>query len=184
MRILKSASVLLGIAMVAIPAGAAIRAMTLKETMEYNSDVLQAVIVRKTTMKTDLPLQGMVYTHMTVIGESLITGEHVTKELVFLGSHDPADSCASSEMPTLQDTRVGGEAVIMYSHDTSGAEPVDVVFGFHDVYRIELAFGTQVVIGKGDGFAFPENVKLTDARAQILKTHAEILAAQQQKAGK
>jgi len=178
MRILKSAAVMLGIALVAIPAGAAIKAMTLKETMELNSDVLHATITGKTTVKTDLPLQGMVYTHLTVEGESLVTGAKVTRELVFLGSHDPADDYGTSEMPTLQDTRVGGQAVILYAHDVSGLAPVDRVASLADVYRVETAFGTPVVIGKGDGFAFPENIKLADARAQVVKAHAEIVAAQ------
>lgn len=183
MRMLKSAAVLLGIAMVAIPAGAAIKAMTLAETLEIHSDVLHGRIVSKTTVKTDLPLQGMVYTHLTVEGESLITGAALTRELVFLGSHDPRDDYGTSEMPTLQDTRVGSQAVILYEHDTSGAQPVNRVHDYSGVYRVEMAFGLPVVIGKGEGFAFPENVKLSDARDRIVKTHAEIQAAKA-KAGK
>jgi hypothetical protein len=183
MRMLKSAAVLLGIAVVAIPAGAAIKAMTLAETMELHSDVLHGRIVAKTTVKTDLPLPDMVYTHMTVQGESLITGEKLTKELVFLGSHDPRDNYGTSEMPSLQDTRLGAEAIILYAHDASGAKPVDRVFDYSSVYRVETAFGSPVVIGKGEGFAFPENVKLSEARDRIVKTHAEIQAAKA-KAGK
>jgi len=183
MRMLKAAAVLLGVALVAIPAGAAIKAMTLAEAMELNSDVVHARIVSKTTVKTDLPLEGMVYTHMLVEGESLITGEKVSRELVFLGSHDPRDNYGSSEMPTMQDTRVGSDAVILYSHDESGAKPVDRVFDYSSVYRVETAFGSPVVIGKGEGFAFAENVPLADARARVLKAHAEIVAAKS-KAGK
>lgn len=183
MKILKAAAVLLGVALVAIPAGAAIKAMTLAEAMEINSDVLHGRIVSKTTVKTDRPLEGMVYTHMTVEGESLTTGEKVTKELVFLGSHDTKDNYGTSEMPTQQDTRVGGDALIMYSHDESGATPVDRVSDFSAVYRVEIAFGEPVVIGKGEGFAFPENVKLAEARTRVLKAHADIMAAKS-KAGK
>jgi hypothetical protein len=183
MRMLKSAAVLLGVALIAIPAGAAIKAMTLAEAMEVNSDVLHGRIVSKTTVKTDRPLEGMVYTHMTVEGESLISGEKLTKELVFLGSHEPGDAYGTSEMPTLQDTRVGADAVILYAIDATGEKPVNVVHDYSSVYRVETAFGSPVVIGKGEGFAFPENVKLSDARAQIVKTNAEIQAAKA-KAGK
>jgi hypothetical protein len=38
------------------------------------------------------------------------------------------------------------------------------------VYRVEDGFGAPVVIGKGEGAAFPENIKLSDVRAQVLAT--------------
>jgi hypothetical protein len=176
-------AVLVGMALIALPVGAAIKAMTLAETMEINTDVLQGRILGKTTVKTDQPLEGMVYTHMTVQGESLTTGEQVTKELVFLGSHDPKDNYGTSEMPTLQDTRPGSEVLVFFHADKTGATPVDRVFDLGAVYRVEQTFGAPVVIGKGEGFAFPENVKLVSARDQIRKTHAELQAAKAQ-AGK
>ena len=183
MRVHTCAAALLGLALIAVPVGAAIKAMTLSETLEIHTDVVQGKILGKTTVKTDLPLEGMVYTHMTVQGESLITGETVTRELVFLGSHEPSDNYGTSEMPTLQDTRVGAEALVFYKHDETGATPVDRVFDLSGVYRIEQTFGAPVVIGKGEGFAFPQNVKLADARDQIRKTHAALQAAKAQ-AGK
>ena len=177
MRVLKTAAVLLGVALVAIPAGAAIKAMTLKETMEIHTDVLQARITGKTTVKTDRPLEGMVYTHMTVEGESLITGEKVTRELVFLGSHDPADGYGTSEMPTLQDTRPGNEVVVFYTRDEQFPGGANVVDNLASVFRVEQAFGTPVLMGKGEGTAFAENIRLADARALVKTTHESLKAA-------
>ena len=58
------------------------------------------------------------------------------------------------------------------------------IFDLSGVYRIEPGFGTPVVIGKGDGFAWSENLKLADAGDQVRKTHLELLAAKQAAGGK
>ena len=55
----------------------------------------------------------------------------------------------------------------------------DTVIG-DDVRIVQLTppgSGCSVVIGKGDGFAWSENLKLADAGDQVRKTHLELLAA-------
>ncbi len=183
MRILHSAAVALGLALVAVPAGAAIKALTLVELMDITSDAVHGTITARSTFHLDWPYEGCVYTKLTVKGESLRTLEPVTTDVVFLGSQDPADEFAVSEMPTLQDTRVGGEAVVFYYSDPDmpGAQR-QRVFDLSGVYRVEQAFGTAVVAGKGEGFAFPENVKLADVRLAVRAAHVELV--QKHQAGK
>ena len=53
------------------------------------------------------------------------------------------------------------------------------------VYRVEKSFGTPVVIGKGEGFAFTENTKLQDAAVAVRNVHLALqAAAEQASAGK
>jgi hypothetical protein len=178
MRFPKLALAALGAVALAVPTFAAVKAMTLSELMGITTDTVHVHILAKSTFHSDWPMSGVVWTKLTVQGESLRTGEPVTADLVFLGSHDPADNYGTSEMPTLQDTRVGGEAVIFFNgHDEQVPGQLNRIFDLSNVYRVERSFGTPVVIGKGEGAAFVENVKLDDARTLVRQTHLALQAS-------
>jgi hypothetical protein len=177
MRIRNLAAALLGAALVAVPVTAAIKAMTLAELMAITTDTVQVRITDKSSFALDYPFEGAVYTKLTVEGESLRTGTPVATSVIFLGSHDTADQYGTSEMPTLQDTRVGNEVVIFHAKDAEFPGGANVVHNLASVYRIEQVFGQPVLIGKGEGSAFPENVRLADARVQVKTTHQSLQAA-------
>ena len=183
MRLSKSIAIALGLALVAIPAVAQIKAMTLKELMGVTTEAVDARIVAKSTFKMDWPTEGAVYTRLSIEGTSLRTQQPVKTDVVFLGSHDPADQFGTSEMPNVQDTRVGSEAVIFFNgNDPQVPGKLNRVFDLSCVYRVEQSFGAPVVMGKGEGAAFPENMKLDDVRTQVRTAHLELEA--QAKAGK
>ncbi len=183
MKFPRAALVVAGLALVTVPLFAAVKAMTLSELMELTQDTALVHIVDKTTFTSDLPFEGAVFTRLTVKGESLRTGDEVSTQIIFLGSHDPADHFASSEMPTLQDTRVGGDAILFLYRDATMPGTPFRVSSHADVYRVERAFGTDVVIGKGEGAAFTENVPLVVARDRVRQTDVAQRAAKSQ-AGK
>jgi hypothetical protein len=164
----------LGAAALAVPAPAAIKALTLSELMSINTEAAHVRILDKASFASDWPLAGVVWTRLGVQGVSLRTGEPVATEVVFLGSHDPRDGYGTSEMPTLQDTRVGGEAVVFWFRDEAMPGQLNVVSDHSAVYRIERGFGEPVLVGKGQGLAFPGNVKLADAAAKVRATHFEL----------
>ena len=178
--------VALAVALLAAGSLAAVKALTLSELMAITTDTAHVRIVAKSTFRMDYPLAGAVWTKLSVVGESLRTGAPVKADLVFMGSHDPNDRYTMSEEPTLQDTRVGNEAVVFWYDDPDmpAVGGGHRIFDLSGVYRIEPGFGTPVVIGKGDGFAWSENLKLADAGDQVRKTHLELLAAKQAAGGK
>jgi hypothetical protein len=177
MRLSKSVAVALGVALVAIPAVASIKAMTLKELMGVTNEVVSAKIVAKDSFKLDWPMEGAVYTRLSLDGVSLRTQQPVQTDVIFLGSHDPADQFGTSEMPTLQDTRVGADVVVFYqANDPQVPGLYNRTFDLSCVYRVEQAFGAPVVIGKGEGAAFPENLKLDDVRTKVRAAHLELQA--------
>lgn len=184
MRIRNLAAALLGAALLAVPAIAAIKAMTLAELMAITTDAVHGRIVAKTSFSLDYPFEGAVYSKLTVEGESLRTGAAVSTSMIFLGSHDPADSYGTSEMPTLQDTRVGNEVVVFYARDEQFPGTANVVHNLASVFRVEQAFGTPVLIGKGEGTAFAENIRLADARTLVKTTHESLQAASGPQDGK
>ena len=168
---------LCGAALLATPVVAAIRAMNLSELMSITDDIVLVNITGKTTFASAYPYEGVVYTQLSLAGESLRTGKAYEGQVVFLGSHEPADQFGTSEMPMLQDTRIGGRAVIFFQHDDAfPGGGADVACNLSYVYRIEEGFGTPVLMGKGEGAAFPENVKLSDARAQVTAAQALLQA--------
>ncbi len=167
-------------AAVATPAVSAIKAMTLSELMQITSEAAHVKILEKSSFNLDWPYDGCVWTKLKVSGTSLRTGEPLATELVFLGSHEPRDQFSISEAPTLQDTRVGGEAVVFFQRDEQMPAPMNRVWDLSGVYRVEKSFGTPVLIGKGEGMAFAENIKLVDATAAVRSTHLALLAAKSQ----
>jgi hypothetical protein len=181
MRIVPRIALSLGL--LAAVSAAAIKALTLSELMEITTDTAHVHITGRSSVQLDYPYGGAVWTRLSVQGESLRTGAAVKTDLMFLGSHDPADEFTISEMPTLQDTRTGGEAVVFWWDDPELAGGAHRIFDLSGVYRVEQAFGAPVVIGKGEGFAWSENVKLADAGNQVRQAHLE-LQAKQAAAGK
>ena len=176
MRLVKCALLVLGVAVAALPVGAAIKAMNLAEMMTITTDVADVHILGKTTFRLAYPFPEAVYTELTVEGTSLRTDKPVKTTLVFLGSQDPADHYGVSEMPTLQDTRVGSEVVVFYTKDPDFPGQRNVLHSLANVYRVEKSFGEPVVIGKGEGFPFAENLKLSDARQVVKQTAAALQA--------
>ncbi len=175
MRIVPRIALSLGLLVAA--SAAAVKALTLTELMEITTDAAHVSITARSSMQLDYPMEGAVWTRLTVEGVSLRTGEPVQTELMFLGSHEAGDRFSISEMPTLQDTRLGGEAIVFWWDDPLLAGGAHRIFDLSGVYRVEQAFGAPVVIGKGEGFAWSENVKLADAGEQVRKAHLELQAS-------
>ena len=109
--------------------------------------------------------------------ESLRTDETVETDVVYLGSHDPADDYGSSEMPLFQDVRLGNRVVIFYGRDESNLSGANQLWAWNCAFRVESVFGQPVVMGKGEGFAFTENVTLAQAREQVRTAHLAMTAA-------
>jgi len=168
--------------LLALPAAAAIRALSLAELTASTHETLLVRITDRSSFAPGYPFEEAVWTRLELQGESLRSGEPFAGSVVFLGSHEPADHFGSSEMPTLQDTRTGTRVLLFAEQDAQfpgGARLVAHNLAY--VYRVEDGFGTPVVIGKGEGAAFPDNVKLSEARALA---HAAHLQAASDAAGK
>lgn len=179
MRISRCVATLFVAAVAALPIGAAIKAMNLEEVMSITDDVVVGTIIAKESVSLDYPWEGAVYTKLTVEGESLRSGKSLIKEVVFHGSHDPSDNYIISEMPELQDTRLGGQVMVL-SHTSKELGGLSLVYSLAGAYRIESGFGEAVVIGKGEGFAFRTNAKLSKVREAVRTTH-EALAKKAKK---
>jgi len=177
MRLKSIVAALACAAVLSVPLTAAIKSMTLRELMEVTEDAVHGTIVARDTVRLDHPWKGALYTRLTIEGESLRTGEEGTFQVVFHGSHEKDDWYGVSSMPTLQDSRLGGETVLFFTeHPLLPGQ--NLVYDWSGLYRVERGFGEPVVIGKGEGLAFAENTKLTDVAARIRATHSELSRVQ------
>lgn len=164
----------------AAPAAATIKFMDLRDLMQVTDDCLDAQIVAKQTFRVDDPdYEGMVFTKIRVVGESMRTGETIETDLVYTGSHDPADQYGSSEMPLFQDVRLGNRVVLFFGVDEANKSGRNQVWAWNCAYRVETVLGQPIVIGKGEGFAFTQNVTLAQAREQVRQTHLALEAEAQ-----
>ncbi|RKY19280.1 MAG: hypothetical protein DRQ55_11030 [Planctomycetota bacterium] len=168
-------------AVVALPVGAAIKAMNLGELMSITDDAVYGTIVKTESIRLDAPWPNAVYTQITVQGESLRSGESGRFELVFHGSHDRADDYVISEMPALQDVRLGGETVVFFEANVEDVFGKNVVHNWGNLYRVERVFGAPVVLGKGEGSAFELNAGLQEVRTRVSSAHAAILVSGKKK---
>jgi len=165
------------LALVALPMTAGIKAMTLSELMDITADTLSVRILETSTHATEIDGERLVYTKLSVAGESMRTGEGVSQDVIFWGSHDVSDDFMLSEMPQLQDIRRGNEIVLFVGAESFEGMPIAHNLAY--AYRVETIFGNEVVIGKGEGMAFETNVKLDDARNSVREIHIVLEAAKQ-----
>lgn len=176
MRVSKCALAFAAAALLALPVTAAIKALSLSELMEVTHDAVVGTIVARDTVRLDHPWQDALYTRLTIEGESVRTGTPGTWQVVFHGSHEASDEYGISTMPTLQDSRVGGQTLV-FTMEHPMLPGQHLVANWGTLYRVEQGFGESVVVGKGEGMAFAENTRLADARTAIRTVHAELQRA-------
>lgn len=176
----RSTAMVIGLVLVALPVSASVALLNLQEYMEITVDTVHGKITAKETFRADWPEEHTYFTRLTIEGESVrLGGEPRSYEVVFMGSHDPADDFYHSEAPQPQDVRLGNEVVVFFARQPKLLPEqggVDYVWAHDGVYRVERAFGEPVLVGKGEGFAFPANVKLGEAMTRVAETHQLILA--------
>jgi len=159
------------------PTGAAIMPMTLEELMAITDDTVHGKVLSSRTVVMDRPYEGAIHTELVIEGTSLRTGEELKQTVVFFGSHTEGARGFMSEQPDVADVRVGGESVFFLDEEEL---PLPHVRLHHwgAVFRVQhFGEGVEpVVMGKGQGMAFTDNLKLADAREQVRATHVKLQA--------
>ncbi len=166
-------AVALAISAAATIATAQILRVNLTEIVAKTNDAVLGTIVKKHVVRIDHPVDGpeLYFTTLSIEGVSLETAKPVTVDVSFMGGFiDAEHGSFNSEAPSADDTKIGNKVVCFYRYnenmggDFSGNE----IFGWHGgIYRTFERSGNVVVQGRGDGYAVPSNVLLSDLKAQI-----------------
>ena len=159
--------------------GAQIQRLDLPQMIDDCDHAVFATIVACNTEEIVHPVDGPeVMTTLTLVGESLYDGSSVTVDVSFLGGFEPGQ--VNSEAPVADDCRIGSDIVAFYTWTDRllpdvGANALHAAHG--GIYRTAVGPTGTVVLGRGDGFAVKNNVRVADLRKAI----AGVRQAQQRK---
>ena len=144
----------------------AIKKLTLTEMVSQTDNAVVGEITQREVIRIDHPVDGpeLYFTHLTVEGRSLVDGSPVTTVVTFAGGFiDDENGVWNSEAPSAEDTKLGNRVVVFSKHteNLGGDLEANALYAAHGgLYRtIESRRGT-VVLGRGEGYAVPENIAI------------------------
>ena len=161
-----------------IAAGAAlgtaqIERLTLDQMVSKTDDAVLGEITKREVIRIDHPVDGpeLYYTHVTIEGRSLESGDTQTVVVTFPGGFiDDENGVWNSEAPTEAETKVGTEVVAFYkwTSNMGGDLAANALYASHGgIFRTVEGRKGAVVMGKGEGYAVSSNIALTSLDAKI-----------------
>lgn len=171
----------LGLSVIALAAATAIglaqiERLDLTQMVSKMDDAVVGTIIEKKALRIDHPIDGpeLYFTHITIEGRSLVTGESKTVVVTYNGGWvTPEEGVHNSEAPTEDDTRVGNHVVAFYAWtDNMGGElAANGLIALHGgLYQVAEGRKGDVVLGQGDGYAVSSNIALDALDSAITET--------------
>ena len=152
---------------------AQIERLDLDSMVQKTDDTLFAEITNKEVIRIDDEKDGpeLYFTHLTLRGESLETGQPATVTVTFPGGFiNEVDGVWNSEAPSADDIQIGNRVVAFYKHldNAGGGLECNFLYASHGgLFRtVEGPQGT-VVLGRGEGYAIDNNISLEDLNQAI-----------------
>jgi hypothetical protein len=175
----------LGLSVVALATATAlglaqIERLDLSQMVSKMDDAVVGTIIEKHAIRIDHPVDGpeLYFTHMTIEGHSLVTGEAKTVVVTYNGGWVDAEQGAhNSEAPTEDDTRKGNRVVAFYAWtDNMGGDlAANGLIALHGgLYQVAAGRKGDVVLGQGDGYAVSSNIALGDLGTTVTETGRQV----------
>ena len=136
---------------------AQIERLDLPTMLQKADDAVFGTITHSEVIRIDHPIDGpeLYYTHITVEGRSLSTGENESRVITFHGGFiDGENGVYNSESPSADDVRIGSEVVAFYAwtENMGGDLAANAMYAGHGgVYRTIKGRQGTVVLGRGEG---------------------------------
>ncbi|MDG1500517.1 MAG: hypothetical protein P8N31_01105 [Planctomycetota bacterium] len=147
---------------------AQIERLDLNQMVQKTDDALFAEIISKEVIRIDHPTDGaeLYFTHMTLEGTSLVTGETESVIVTFNGGFiNDTDGVWNSEAPSADDTKIGNKIVAFYKHiDNAGGDlECNYLYAGHGgLYRTVNSPKGTVIMGRGEGYAIQSNTRMDE----------------------
>ena len=147
---------------------AQIERLTLEQMVAKADNAVFGTITRKQVIRIDSSKDGPdhYFTTLTLAGTSLKTGHDITVDVTFAGGFiDPENGVHNSEAPAADEVKVGNRVVAFYKWtDNMGAGlAANALYAAHGgLYRTFEARKGTIVQGRGDGYAIPQNITLSE----------------------
>lgn len=164
---------------------AQIRSMNLEEMVEVADGAIHGTIVNARVFRVDHPADGseLYFTTLTIEGRAVGTGDLTTVEVTFNGGFlSDTEGVFNSEAPSKDDIRIGTPVVAFYSwmDDMGGGVAGNALEAMHGgLYRTIGAGESEVVLGRGQGYAVSSNVRVNDLSGAVHRLHQAKIARQQ-----
>ena len=152
---------------------AQIERLTLDSMISKTDDALVGKITKSEVIRIDHPVDGpeLYYTHLTVEGRSLVNGKTRTSVVTFPGGFiNDEEGVWNSEAPSAEDTKLGNRVVVFqaWSDNMGGDLAGNALYASHGgLFRTVEGRNGTVVLGRGEGYAIQNNIKLSGLDAQI-----------------
>lgn len=150
-----------------------IERLNLDQMVAKTDDAILGKITKREVIRIDHPVDGpeLYFTHLTIEGRSLVDGAPRTTIITFAGGFiDEENGVWNSEAPSDEDTKLGNEVVAFHAETTNmgGDLAANALYAAHGgLYRTATGRAGTVVLGRGEGYAIQNNVKLTQLDSQI-----------------
>lgn len=163
--------VLLGAAAVG---AAQIERLDLPKMVHKADGAVFGTIVDREVIRIDHPVDGpeLYFTHLTIEGRSLITGDLETVVVTYYGGFiDAEHGVYCSEAPSDDDVQLGNQVVAFYAWtDNMGGDlAANALYASHGgLFRTAKSpSGATIVLGRGEGYAVSANIPLDELDQEI-----------------
>ncbi len=155
--------------------------LDLPQMVAQTDDAVLGTITASKVFRTDGFKEGQVqelyFTTLTITGRSLSNDQPLTVDVTFPGGLiSPTVGAHNSEAPAVADTKVGNRVVAFFRHveDLGNGLACNALYTSHGgLYRVYTQRGTDVVQGRGAGYAISSNWTLESLDAEISRLKAE-----------
>ncbi|MGH7151261.1 MAG: hypothetical protein ACREIU_11200 [Planctomycetota bacterium] len=149
--------------------GRVVERLDLPKMVGKTDAAVLGTIVEVTGAEVTMNGVSEVVTRVRVRGENLYTGREDEIVVTFLGGRTEDRETWCAESPTARETRVGARTLVFSKSrwTTEGLEYNGLYAGFGGLFRVEGGPRGEVVLGRGEGYAVENNVRVSDLRDRI-----------------
>jgi hypothetical protein len=149
------------------PGEAQIERLTLADMVERAEGAIQGVITDRTVFRVDHPVDGpeLYFTRLLIEGRSAYDESALAVEVTYHGGFiNEREGVYNSEAPSEDDVRTGNRVLAFYkaTDNMGGGVAGNALYASHGgLYRIAAGATGAVVLGRGEGYAIENNVRLS-----------------------
>ena len=150
-----------------------IERLDLGQMVAKTDNAIAGRIIAAKAFRSDGQVDALYFTRLTIEGRSLVNDQPLTVDVVFPGGFvTPTEGVFNSEAPSKDDVAIGNEVVAFYkwSDNMGNGVAANALYCSHGgLYRVLRARGSEVVLGRGNGYALTNNWQLSELDAEITR---------------
>ncbi len=143
-----------------------IKRYTLDTMVEEMTGAVFGEITDRTVFRVDDPIDGpeLFFTTLHIAGSSMLTNEPFELEVTYHGGFiNDEEGVYNSEAPAEDDVQIGNQVVVFYkwADNMGGGVSANALMAAHGgIYRTAAGPRNVTVLGRGDGYAVNQNIRL------------------------